>query len=138
MKADDLIEKWKIEREVCDPLGGVKQSMCGFGYFHPLKKHELLYQEQLWHETENQDLFFATKSYRYVFKKKEIQIYFHQEEDNRLFITLPIGKEMSGTSTCKEDRYRLQWDWINSDIFLMRYIVKGTKKDYIIESEFKK
>jgi len=138
MKADDLIGKWKIEREVYEPQREIKQRMCGFGYFHPLKKQELLYQEQLWHETENHDFFFATKSYRYVFKKKEIQIYFHHEEDNRLFIALSIGKKMSGTSFCKNDRYCLQWDWINSTIFLMRYEVKGTKKDYIIESEFKR
>ena len=138
MKPEDLIGKWKIQRETYGCQGMVKGRMHGVGYFQAIQTHEYLYQEQLWHETDNQHLLFATKFYRYVFTDKEVRIYFHQEEDNRLFMILPLGDSMVGTSTCKEDHYTLHWDWVNTKTFLTRYIVKGKSKDYIIESEFKR
>ena len=136
MKSGDLVGKWKIEREVCDPLGHLKSRMHGMGNFLLLEPDELIYQEQLWHETDGDKLLFATKFYRYFFKEDSIEVYFHQEESNRLFMTLPIGREMIGTSKCKEDRYRLKWDWVDDDQFLTLYTIKGPQKDYTIESRF--
>lgn len=138
MKADDLKGKWKIKRVVCHPEGAQKSSMRGSGHFHLLNASELLYQEHLWHETENHDLLFASKAYRYIFKEEELEIYFHQEENNRLFLTLPMKRKMTGTALCREDHYHLLWEWVNRDKFLTRYTVKGTNKDYIIESEFRR
>lgn len=136
MKSNDLAGKWKIEREVCDPSGRLQSRMQGVGNFLLLEPDELIYQEQLWHETKGNQLLFATKFYRYLFKENSIEVYFHQEEENRLFMILPIGREMVGTSKCKEDRYHLKWDWINEDQFLTLYSIKGPKKDYKIESRF--
>lgn len=138
MKSKDLIGKWKIHREAYGSQGKVKGRMYGMGYFQAIQTHEYLYQEQLWHETDNQDFLFAKKFYRYLFIEKEVHIYFHQEENNRLFMILPLGDAMVGVSTCGEDHYTLHWDWVNTETFLTRYIVKGKKKNYIIESEFKR
>ncbi|MCB1071826.1 MAG: hypothetical protein KDK96_01860 [Chlamydiia bacterium] len=88
MNREDLIGKWKINRIMTHPDGSPKGRMMGMGQFDLYEGNQLLYQEQLWHETENEDLLFATKFYRYHFLDRSIAIYFYQEENNRLFMTL--------------------------------------------------
>ena len=135
MNREDLIGKWKINRIMTYPDGSPKGRMMGIGQFDLYEGNQLLYQEQLWHETENEDLLFATKFYRYHFSDTSIAIYFYQEENNRLFMTLNKD-ELKGCATCKSDRYTLVWNWINKNHFLTRYQTIGPKKNYIIESEF--
>ncbi|MDJ0651748.1 MAG: DUF6314 family protein [Simkaniaceae bacterium] len=135
MNRKDLIGKWKINRMVIHPDGFPKGRMRGAGQFDPQEGNQLLYQEQLWHETENKDLFFARKFYRYHFLDTSIDIYFYQEESNRLFMTLNKA-ERKGCATCQSDRYSLLWDWVSRNHFLMRYQTIGPKKNYMIKSEF--
>ena len=132
---EELIGKWKINREMTDPNGSPKGTMRGMGQFDLYEGNQLIYQEQLWHETDKEDLFFATKFYRYHFSDDSIDIYFYKEENNRLFLTLQKD-ELKGSASCKADNYSLVWDWINKDHFLTCYKAIGPKKNYIIESEF--
>lgn len=151
MKYEELVGQWKIRRDVFDFSGIIKGKMRGIGLFEPYEGNQLLYQEQLWHETPQGSLLFATKFYRYHFVTDQIFIYFYREENNRLFMTLAnTSQSLIGAAHCKLDRYTLKWDWINSNHFLTRYEVKsfpsneenlnpsslGAKKNYIIESEY--
>ena len=135
MNSEDLIGKWKITRVMTCCKRIPKGVMHGMGQFDLYEGNQLLYQEQLWHETEKEGILFAFKFYRYHFSKDTIAIYFYQEEGNRLFMILNKG-ELKGYASCKEDHYTLIWDWINKDHFLTRYKALGPKKNYIIESEF--
>lgn len=137
MNLEDLIGKWNISRILSGVDGTPQGSMRGIGQFELYEGSQLLYQEQLWHETKHEEILFATKFYRYHFGPNELSIYFYKEEENRLFMTLPLV-EMKGEALCKQDHYHLQWDWINEDYFLTRYTITGPKKDTIIESEFKR
>ncbi len=137
MEIENLVGKWNITRIISHPDGTPKGRMQGMGYYGICEENQLLYQEQLLHTTDEDGLFFATKFYRYHFKKKEISIYFYQEEEGRLFMTLPKN-DLRGDATCKEDRYSLVWDWVNPETFLTRYTAVGPQKNYIIESEFKR
>lgn len=71
------------------------------GQFDLYEGNQLLYQEQLWHETEKENILFATKFYRYHFLEDSIAIYFYQEENNRLFMTLPKD-DLRGQSFVKK------------------------------------
>ena len=134
MYKEDLIGKWKINRLMIHPNGFSKGRMMGIGQFDLHEESQLLYREKLWHENKNKNLFFATKFYRYHFSDTSIAIYFHQEENERLFMV--IDKNLKGYATCRLDHYRLTWNWICKDHFITRYEAKGPKKNYIIESEF--
>lgn len=138
MNREDLIGKWKINRIMTRFDGFPKGRMLGMGQFDLYEGNQLLYQEQLWHETENKDLLFATKFYRYHFSGTSIAIYFYQQENNRLFMTLSRGEHVryKGSASCKEDHYSLTWDWIDKNRFKTCYQTMGPKKNYIIESEF--
>lgn len=138
MNREDLVGKWKINRTMAHPDNSPKGRMAGVGQFDPYEGNQLLYQEQLWHETENEDLLFATKFYRYHFSKNSILIYFYQEENNRLFMTLNkrAQKGLKGDATCRSDRYTLTWEWDNKDHFVTRYHTMGPQKNYVIKSEF--
>ena len=139
MKKEDLIGKWKIQREISAPDGTSKGRMWGSGFFDIYEGNQLLYQEQMCHETQHEELLFATKFYRYHFEPEQVSIYFYQEEDGRLFMTFPIiDGELKGYAECKSDSYSLQWNWINPDSFLTCYSISGPKKNSIIESEFKR
>ncbi len=139
MKKEDLIGKWKIRREISAPDGTSKGRMWGSGFFDMYDGAQLLYQEQMCHEMQNEELLLATKFYRYHFMPEQLSIYFYQEEEGRLFMTLPIlDRELKGHAECKSDSYFLQWNWINPDCFLMSYSISGPKKNIIIESEFKR
>lgn len=137
MNLEDLIGKWHISRSLALLDGTPQGSMQGMGQFELYEGNQLLYQEQLWHETKNEDILFATKFYRYHFSPDKISIYFYKEENNRLFMTLPLD-QMKGETLCNQDRYLLNWDWINEDHFLTRYTIMGPKKNTVIESEFKR
>jgi hypothetical protein len=136
MNLEDLIGKWKISRTLSTLDGTPQGTMEGTGNFELYEKSQLLYQEQLWHATEHEDILFATKFYRYYFGPDKISIYFYKEENNRLFMTVPF-QDMKGDALCNKDCYHLQWDWINKDHFLTRYTIIGPKKNTLIESEFK-
>lgn len=137
MNLEDLIGKWNISRILSGIDGTPQGSMQGSGQFELYEGSQLLYQEQLWHETKHEEILFATKFYRYHFGPEKLSIYFYKEEENRLFMTLPLG-EMRGKALCKKDHYQIKWDWINADYFLTRYTITGPKKSNIIESEFKR
>ena len=139
MKKEDLIGKWKIQREISAPDGTSKGKMWGSGTFDIYEGNQLLYQEQLFHETEHENLLTATKFYRYHFAQGQVSIHFYQEEEGRLFMTLPISDgELKGYAKCKDDGYFLRWNWVNPNAFLTRYQITGPKKNTIIESEFKR
>ncbi len=137
MNSEDLIGKWDITHSASYADGSPKGTMQGKGVFDLYEGNQLLYQEQLWHTTESDDLLFATKFYHYHFEKDQISIYFYQEEDNPLFMILPKNI-LKGRAACKGDNYTLTWDWINEENFLTRYTAVGSQKNYIIESEFKR
>lgn len=137
MKIEDLIGKWTIKRGISTSDGAPKGTMQGSCFFDIHEGGNLLYQEQLWHETEHQDLLFARKFYRYHFLNDQVDIYFYKEENNRLFLSLP-NETLKGEALCKEDHYSLQWNWINPDTFMTLYQVRGPKKELHIESEFRR
>ncbi|MCB1110411.1 MAG: hypothetical protein KDK64_05475 [Chlamydiia bacterium] len=139
MKKEDLIGKWKIQREISALDGTSKGKMWGSGFFDLYEGNQLLYQEHLYHETEHDELLTATKFYRYHFSAEAISIYFYREEEGRLFMTLPIKTPvLKGNSKCGEDGYSLQWTWVNEETFLTRYQIIGPKKQMMIESEFRR
>lgn len=137
MNFEDLIGKWKISRTLSSLDGAAQGLMQGIGQFELYEGSQLLYQEQLWHTTEHEDILFATKFYRYHFSLDQVSIYFYKEENNRLFMTVPL-KEMRGEALCNQDRYTLKWDWISEDHFFTHYTITGPKKNTLIESEFKR
>lgn len=137
MKKEDLIGKWKIEREISAPDGTPKGKMWGSGFFDLYEGNQLLYNEQLCHATEHDELLFATKFYRYQFGEEALSIFFYREEEGRLFMKLPLD-QLKGQAQCLQDNYTLQWNWINPDTFLTRYTITGPKKNTIIESEYKR
>lgn len=139
MNPQDLIGKWKIERKIFDARVRGKGQMHGVGVFKPLGSDELMYYEQLWHETPAQSLHLARKSYRYRFGQNALEIYFHREENEALFLTLsPLKSRMKASMQCGSDRYQLTWKWKSADRFFQRFRVKGEKKNYLIESRFRK
>lgn len=135
MNSKDLVGTWQISRTIMGGNGSLKGFMNGTGQFDFCGEEELIYQEKLCHQTEKAERFFATKFYRYHFSEDGIAIYFHREENNRLFMTLE-KETLKGHSACKADRYGLKWEWMSARRFLTRYKVIGPKKDYVIESEF--
>ncbi len=138
MKKEDLIGKWRIQRNISAFDGTSKGRMWGSGFFDIYEENQLLYQEQMCHETQHEEFLFATKFYRYHFTLEQVLIFFYQEEDERLFMRLPIiDGELKGLAKCKSDSYFLQWNWVNPNKFLTRYSISGQKKNIIIESEFK-
>jgi len=145
MNQEDLIGEWRIERVMTNSNRLPTGTMKGVGYFNSYKGTQLLYRERLWHKTENGDLFLARKSYLYGFRINSINIYFHEEENKGLFMTLfrrydrnvlikPFKQIFQGHGTCKADSYFLKWNWIDKDHFTMHYQVTGPKKNYRIES----
>ena len=139
MKPEDLIGKWKIERKIFDARVRAKGKMRGMGVFHAQNPGELIYHEQLWHETPAETFHLARKSYRFLFTEEALDIYFHREENERLFLTLsPLRSRMKAAALCGSDRYQLTWKWEAPDQFHQRFRVKGEKKNYLIESRFNK
>ena len=126
MKFTDLEGRWKIHRKVHNSVGKVSNLMEGLGNFLKTDKNELIYQEQLYHQIKGEKVVLATKFYRYLFERSSISIFFHKEENNRLFLVLP----------CSNDKYKLNWSWINSKRFFMCYSVLGPKKNYLIKSRY--
>ncbi|MCB1115845.1 MAG: hypothetical protein KDK71_05175 [Chlamydiia bacterium] len=134
MKAEDLVGEWKISRTVRSPDGKAQGSMQGVGHFRPLEKNQLLYEEELWHQTEQKAHYRARKWYRYEFLTDRVLIYFHNEEKGRLFLTIPL-REMRGEAMCNQDQYILTWEWRSKSCYLTRYLIRGPKKNTLIESE---
>lgn len=139
MKKESLLGKWDIKRTICTPQKKVTAEMKGSGLFEFLNKEELLYREKLLHRAKGFYTVSAKKSYRYRFLKECVQMYFHEEEKGRLFMTFPIieGKT-EGSAWCGPDHYHMCWQWNSPSSFNIHYQVRGKKKDYVIESRFEK
>ncbi len=139
MKQDLLIGKWKIRRGIFDGTLKTRGHMRGVALFSPLSEDELIYHEELWHQAPRGSLHLARKSYRYCFEQEKLHIFFYNEEQNRLFLTLPFSeKKMSGEMTCGLEHYYLSWVWKRHNAFSHRFRVRGETKNYLIESEFRK
>lgn len=130
---------WLIKRKVCTSQNRLLAQMEGVGVFTYFDMKELLYKEQLINHTKNSKTFFARKAYRYRFLNESVYIYFHEEENGRLFLTLQDVKgNMEGSAWCGLDYYQALWQWSSNHSFQIKYQIKGTKKDYFIESRFEK
>lgn len=139
MKQQDLLGQWTLTRKVFDrdrkPIAG----MWGTGTYKCLGENELLYEECVTNRTGESSEFVARQSYLYLFKEKAIEVHRGKELQTIPFITLPYGEKLvDGYYTCKPDFYTLRWIWMRSHLFFTRFSVKGTRKDYTLETIFRR
>ena len=125
MKIDRLLGQWRIHRTITSENGEVLGRMEGIGEFIP-DEEGALYREEVAHTTDKGQIFQAKKAYRYSGNKSGLKIYFHGEEQNRLFMTL--GKDLQGEMWCKKDHYHQRWEVFGQGHIRMECKVQGPKK----------
>lgn len=77
--------------------------------------------------------------YRYDAKEDSISVYF-AEEPERFFQRLEFSKNWTSAKAlhcCGQDTYDATYEFHLPEKFFLTYFVKGPKKDYTIETEFK-
>lgn len=139
MKPRDFLGQWTLKRRVFDadrrPIGG----MWGTVLFEPIDESSLSYQERVWNQTGESSHFLARQSYLYLFNQKAVEIHRGKEKQSAPFLTLPHGKTVvDGHYICRPDLYTLRWVWVNPHLFYTRFSVKGLRKDYTLETLFRR
>lgn len=110
--------------------------MWGTARFTPKSPHEFLYREE--------GLFIGATTHKihqeYLFRLEDdkIVLFFH-EKPPRLFLKLEFNHHCAtGTHLCKCDLYQAFFDFTDKNHFTTKYIVKGPKKNYSIETKYEK
>lgn len=76
------------------------------------------------------------QSYIYRLEDNNMVKYF---KDGRKFYEMRFdGHFAYGRHLCGEDVYMAEYEFVDDDQFKLRYIIKGPKKDMVIETEFMK
>ncbi len=130
--------KWSLIRST-NGFGSMK----GEALFMPLlgAPSFLSYREEGIFETPYGDNLHFYREYMYVLNDEEINIYFasHQKKQH-LFHTLSFlpHKNSCSASThlCGKDLYAPTYTFLNEGSFTLEYVVKGPKKDLVIQTFF--
>lgn len=136
MQVEDLLGSWKLDRTITDHATKKTGHMRGSCVFTRTSKNTLLYKETVTHETITDSTHVAKKFYEYKFHEDFIELYFYNEESNRLFMIL--DENLQGEGICGKDHYHCMWSWENPQKCTQTFQVKGPRKNYSIHSIFTK
>ena len=135
---------WMLRRRL-----GTLGSMKGMAYFQPYGENRLHYQEQGDATFGQGKVFSAYRMYVYMYKKKKMKVYCwdqREKKPTRLLHTLhfyhvePTSHTLvaTGTHRCADDVYKARYTFFSNNHFQLIYQVQGPRKDYVIQTHFRK
>lgn len=122
----NLIGAWNISREI-ENFGRAS----GVATFAYAEVNTINYREDLKVEPFKADSYEAFREYIYKYIKEEDKIIMYFK-DLQMFSELETCGEskLSGEHVCSKDNYKVIFDFLNEDKFVVLYDVKGPEKDY--------
>lgn len=150
-------KRWSIKTKITGLYCGQERDYTGVGiasYTVLTHKYKLLYREDLKLD-QGSSIIDTFKEYLYVYEPKlgKVGVFFvdihseNKQNSDRLFhyidwdnITNPCLLSGQGNHSCRDDSYQTyyKFNFLDSTLinFNLKHIVKGPKKDYMIESNF--
>jgi hypothetical protein len=132
-----LVGQWRIVREIAG-----QGSMSGVAVFERMADGRVLYREsaELW--LHNGTRLFGKQRYFYQAIDGSFAVYFY--ETGELFEKVRFAAKSGGEYVaaaqhlCKEDRYVSEYRFLEDGRFSIRHVVRGPRKDYVVETVYVK
>jgi len=139
MKPQDFIGQWTLSRKVYGRDRRTIGRMWGRVTYKEVADEALLYEECVWNRSGEASPLLARQTYLYLFKETALEIHREGKEQEIPFFRLPYGETViDGHYACRPDFYKLRWVWVHPGFFYTRYVVTGTRKDYTLETVFRR
>ena len=121
-----FLGEWRLERK----FGGTSHASGKAEFTSDDKPQRLFYKESL-SITDMPVITESVRAYFYDFKDNIITKRFTDE--SKFYSLESNGNKAIGYHKCKNDEYHAEYE-VFDDKFLLKYIVKGPRKDYVIEN----
>lgn len=118
-------------------------AMKGFASFLPFQDvtPSYSYREDGEFTTPHGDHFPFYRDYIYCLNPDSIDVYFasHQKKQGHFYrLNFSSDNKASGSHLCRDDFYKATYTFLNENNFSLQFEVKGPRKDFLIETTFKR